>query len=113
MKENLLKRYGFNKGEFLYLQEEYREGRLSLRSNVINHDNPWEVRLPLPTDSTDFPSTRSEEYERGREIIAQGKLGLIFMNGGPPPGFRSRGRACPKEPSRSWKWRGVRAVSWN
>ena len=38
MKEDLLKRYGFNKGEFLYLQEEYREGRLSLRSNVINHE---------------------------------------------------------------------------
>ena len=96
MKENLLKRYGFNKGEFLYLQEEYREGRLSLRSNVINHDNPWEVRLPQPHDSIELPSPRSEEYERGREIIAQGKLGLIFMNGGAATRFQKPGESLPK-----------------
>ena len=96
MDSDLLKRYGFNESEFLRLQGDYRAGRLSLRSNLINHDNSWEVRLPQPADSIDLPSPGSEAAARGREIIAEGKLGLILMNGGAATRFQKPGENLPK-----------------
>lgn len=96
MSENLLKKYGFNEPEFQSLQAAYRSGKLSLESNLINHGNSWEVRLPLPSDSVDYPSPGSPESGAGREIIAAGKLGLIFMNGGAATRFQKPGENLPK-----------------
>ncbi|MFH1038536.1 MAG: UTP--glucose-1-phosphate uridylyltransferase [PVC group bacterium] len=96
MSHDLLTRYGFNEAEFVRLQGDYRSGVLSLQSNLINHDNAWEVRLPAPFDSVAFPSPRSPEARRGREIIAAGRLGLIFMNGGAATRFQKPGENLPK-----------------
>ncbi len=96
MNDNLLTKYGFNEAEFDRLQSDYRSGILSLRSNLINHDNAWEVRLPSPADSTALPPSQSPEADRGREIIASGRLGLIFMNGGAATRFQKAGEDLPK-----------------
>ncbi|MDP8236199.1 MAG: UTP--glucose-1-phosphate uridylyltransferase [Candidatus Erginobacter occultus] len=96
MSSNLLKKYGFNEAEFQSLQAAYRSGELSLQSNLINYGNSWRVRPPLPSDSVDFPSPVGRESERGREIIAAGRLGLIFMNGGAATRFQKPGENLPK-----------------
>jgi len=96
MTEDMLKKYGFNENEFQDLQRDYREHRLSLRSNLITKDNDWEVRLPQPSDSTDLPGPDSQATARGREIIAAGKLGLILMNGGAATRFQKPGENLPK-----------------
>ncbi len=96
MSEELLERYGFNEAEFSTLQAAYRSGELSLKSNLINHDNSWEVRLPRPEDSVDFPPAAGPEVASGREIIASGKLGLILMNGGAATRFQKPGENLPK-----------------
>ena len=96
MTENMLKKFGFNEREFQGLQSEYRDHRLSLRSNLITKDNDWEVRLPQPSDTTDLPGPDSAAAARGREIIAAGKLGLILMNGGAATRFQKPGENLPK-----------------
>lgn len=96
MTEDILKRYGFNEAEFERLQERYRTGRLSLRTNVINHGNSWEVRLSRPEDSVSLPAAGGEEYGRGRELIAGNKLALILMNGGAATRFQKAGGNLPK-----------------
>ncbi len=96
MNSNLLEKYGFNETEFQSLQAAYRSEELSLRSNLINYGNSWLVRPPLPSDSVEFPSPESPEFERGREIIAAGRLGLIFMNGGAATRFQKPGENLPK-----------------
>lgn len=92
----MLQKYGFNEKEFQGLQNDYREHRLSLRSNLITKDNDWEVRLPQPSDTTGLPGPDSEAAARGREIIAAGKLGLILMNGGAATRFQKSGENLPK-----------------
>jgi len=96
MTVNLLERYGFNEEEFKAFQSAYRSGNLSLKSNLINYDNSWEVRLPRPSDSVDFPGPGGPESAAGREIIAAGRLGLIFMNGGAATRFQKPGENLPK-----------------
>ncbi len=96
MTEDMLKKYGFNEREFQNLQRDYREHRLSLRSNLITKDNDWEVRLPQSSDSTALPGPDSEAAARGKEIIAAGKLGLILMNGGAATRFQKPGENLPK-----------------
>lgn len=96
MTATLLEKYGFNEAEFNSLQDSYRSGKLSLESNLITHGNSWEVRLPRPEDSIDYPPAAGPEAAAGREIIAAGQLGLIFMNGGAATRFQKPGENLPK-----------------
>lgn len=96
MTSNLLEKYGFNQTEFKSLQSDYRAGKLSLRSNLINYNNTWRISPPLSADSVGFPSPESPPSVRGREIISAGQLGLIFMNGGAATRFQKPGENLPK-----------------
>ncbi len=96
MTVNLLGKYGYDEDEFKSLQSAYRSGKLSLESNLINYRNSWEVRLPRPSDSVDFPAAGSPEAAAGRKLIAAGKLGLILMNGGAATRFQKPGENLPK-----------------
>lgn len=92
----MLKRYGFDEKEFERLQERYRSGKLSLRTNVINYNNSWEVRRPRPEDTAQLPGRESEEYRMGKEEVGAGRFGLILMNGGAATRFQKPGETLPK-----------------
>jgi len=93
---DLLKKYGFDAAEFEDLQQRYRSGLLSLRTNLINYRNSREVRLPLPGDTVDLPAEKSAADRTGREILAAGGFGLILMNGGAATRFQKPGESLPK-----------------
>ncbi len=96
MNNNLLKKYGFNQEEFEDLQAKYRSGDLSLKTNVINYDNSWEIGLPRAGDTTELPAGDSPAARRGEELITAGRLGMIMMNGGAATRFQKPGESIPK-----------------
>ena len=96
MKPNLLKKYGFNEKAFRLLQDEYRTGKRSLKTNVITFGNRRVVKVPRPDDSTAMPPPGSGEYAAGREILSRNSYGLIFMNGGAATRFQKPGENIPK-----------------
>jgi UDP-N-acetylglucosamine pyrophosphorylase len=89
-------RYGFHPDEFRRLQDAYRSGKLSLKTNVITFGNDWEVRYPRPEDSAPVPPAGSEEEKIGREAIRRGSYGLVLMNGGAATRFQKPGENLPK-----------------
>ena len=93
---DLLKQYGFDAAEFKDLQQRYRSGRISLKTNLISYHNSRQVRLPLPGDTGELPGEESEEYRAGRKILLEGKFGLILMNGGAATRFQKPGENLPK-----------------
>ena len=96
MQGNILKEYGFNEGEFGRLQEEYRSGRRSLKTNVITYGNNRVVKAPLPEDSTALPPPGAAEDAAGLEILSRNQYGMIFMNGGAATRFQKPGENLPK-----------------
>lgn len=96
MTKDLLEKYGFNEHEFKSLQDAYRRGKLSLKSNLINLNNSCVIRLPQPSDVIPLPGPDSEAAARGKEIIAAGKLGIVLMNGGAATRFQKPGENLPK-----------------
>jgi len=92
----LLEHYHFDPEEFERLRSLYCAGRLSLKSNVINHKNSWKVRPPRPEDSTDLPGDDSEEYHAGRRLLREGRCAMILMNGGAATRFQEAGEETPK-----------------
>ncbi len=93
---DLLKQYGFNAAEFEDLRQRYRSGRLSLETNLINYHNSRQVRLPRPGDTVELPGEESGESREGRQLLAEGKFGLILMNGGAATRFQKPGENLPK-----------------
>ncbi|HOO77476.1 MAG TPA: UTP--glucose-1-phosphate uridylyltransferase [bacterium] len=96
MSADLLQRYHFDPREFEELQRRYRSGELSLETNVITYGNDWEVGVPLPEDTAEFPGDGSPESRAGAEIISSGTYGLILMNGGAATRFQKPGERLPK-----------------
>lgn len=93
---DLLSRYGFHPDEFRRLQDAYRSGKLSLRTNVITFGNDYEVRYPLASDTAPVPPAGSEEDRIGREALGRGAYGLVLMNGGAATRFQKPGENLPK-----------------
>ena len=93
---DLLSRYGFHPDEFRRLQDAYRSGKLSLRTNVITFGNDWEVRYPQASDTAPVPPPGSDEDRIGRETLRRGAYGLVLMNGGAATRFQKPGENLPK-----------------
>ncbi len=96
MSEDYLRKYHFDAEEFERLRTLYREGRLSLESNVINRDNSWEIAPPRPEDSVELPTLDSAEAARGRRLLSEGRCAMILMNGGAATRFQRPGEEIPK-----------------
>ncbi|MDP8246755.1 MAG: UTP--glucose-1-phosphate uridylyltransferase [Candidatus Tritonobacter lacicola] len=96
MKDNILEEYGFNERAFRRLQEEYRTGKRSLKTNIITCGNIRVVKVPRPEDSTALPSPSSADYDAGLGILSRNEYGLIFMNGGAATRFQKPGENLPK-----------------